>query len=76
VDELIDQPASRSIAVCAQQLDVFRVHEQALTAGFDLIEDAELGKLLEIDRCRLALSQACVDDIGDATVRLHEQQLA
>src|SRR5581483_8220699 len=51
------------------------IDEELLAPDLDLAQDAGLGQRLEIDRSGLALSDPGLDDIRDAAVRLHEQQL-
>ena len=58
-----------------QQIDIFGVYEQGLTAGFTFLENPDITKLFEINRCRLAFGDPCIDQVADPAIGLFEQQL-
>lgn len=58
-----------------KRLNQMWVDEELFPSGLHFAEEADVGELLQINRCRLSLSNAGIDDVGDAAVSLHEDQL-
>lgn len=56
-------------------LNQVRVDEEFLASRLHLAQEADVDELLQIDRCRLALGNVGVDDVGDAATGLYEDQL-